>query len=79
MARARKDGLPKYLECHPLNHTYYYKNPGMPTKANLGRDRTAAIRLAKSLNSKYRIELEQQSARLEVSLDFGSALFETAC
>lgn len=78
MARTRKDGLPKYLECHSLNHAYYYKNPGMPTKANLGKDRTAAIQLARSLNSKYRIQVEQQSARLEVSLDFGSASFETA-
>lgn len=49
----------------------------MPTKDNLGKDRTAAIRLARSLNSKYRIQIEQQSARLEISLDFGSACFET--
>lgn len=77
MARIRKDGLPKYLECHPLNHAYYYKNPSMPTKANLGKDRSAAIRLARSLNSKYRIQIEQQSARLEISLDFGGACFET--
>ncbi len=77
MARTRKDCLPKYLECHPLNHAYYYKNPSMPTKANLGKDRIAAIRLARSLNSKYRIQIEQQSARLEISLDFGGAFFET--
>jgi integrase len=48
----------------------------MPTKANLGKDRTTAIRLARSLNSKYRIQIEQQSARLEVSLNFGGASFE---
>lgn len=78
MARNRKDGLPRYLECHPLNHAFYYKNPSMPTKANLGRDRTVAIRLAESLNSKYRILLEQRSARLEASLNFAGASFETA-
>lgn len=49
----------------------------MPTKANLGKERSAAIRLARSLNSKYRIQIEQQSARLEISLDFGGACFET--
>lgn len=78
MARNRKDDLPKYLECHPLNHAYYYKNPSMPTKANLGKNRTAAIRLAESLNSRYRIQIEQQSARLEASLKFASESFEAA-
>ena len=78
MARHRKNGLPKYLECHPLNHAYYYKNPSMPTKANLGRDRSTAIRLAKSLNSRYQIQLEQRSARLEASLNVDGASFETA-
>lgn len=52
MAGNRKNALPKFLECHPLNRAYYYKNPGMATKANLGKDRAAAIRLAKSLNSR---------------------------
>ena len=78
MARTRKDGLPRYLECHPLNHAYYYKNPSMPTKANLGTNRTVAVRLAKSLNSRYRVQLEQQSARLEASLNFAGASFEAA-
>lgn len=75
MARSNKDGLPKYLECHPINHAYYYKNPGMATKANFGQDQTVAIRLARSLNSRYRLQIEQQAARVEAALDFGSVVF----
>ena len=70
--------LPKYLELNPLNGSYYYKNPGMLRKANLGRDPEAALRLAKSLNSKYRIQLEQAAVRLEASVDFGSPVFSLA-
>ena len=70
--------LPKYLELNPLNGSYYYKNPGMLRKANLGRDPEAALRLAKSLNSKYRIQLEQAAVRLEASVDFGSPAFSLA-
>jgi hypothetical protein len=73
-----KDGLPTYLECHPINRAYYYKNPSMAAKANLGKDRTVAIRLAKSLNARYRLEIEQRAARIEAVLDFGSVPFRTA-
>jgi hypothetical protein len=48
MTRRRKDGLPKYLECHPLNHAYYYKNPSMPTKAKLGKESRGIESLAQS-------------------------------
>jgi enterobacteria phage integrase len=34
--------------------------------------------LAKSLNSRYRIQVEQQAARTEAALDFGGVTFETA-
>lgn len=78
MTRMHKDGLPKYVECHPVNRAYYYKNPSMAAKANLGRNRTVAIRLARSLNSKYRLQIEQQAARIEAALDFGSIPFGTA-
>ena len=37
MARNGRRALPKYLELHPLNHVFYYKHPGMPRKANLGK------------------------------------------
>lgn len=78
MSRNRKNDLPRYLECHPLNKAYYYKNPAMATKANLGRNQSIAVTLAKSLNTTYRIQLEQQAARLETSLDFGSVTFGPA-
>jgi enterobacteria phage integrase len=78
MARIRQNSLPRYLECHPLNKTYYYKNPAMSAKANLGKDHAAAIRVARSLNLSYQIQIEQQAARLEASIDFGGAIFKTA-
>lgn len=77
MARPSKDGLPRYLECHSITRAYYYRNPSMDAKANLGKDRIVAIRLAKSLNSRYRIQVEQQAARIEATLDFGSVPFAT--
>jgi hypothetical protein len=55
------------LECHPLNCAYYYKNPSMPAKANLGKDQEAAIRLAKSLNQRYRLRIEQRATRVEAA------------
>lgn len=70
--------LPRYLELNPLNGSYYYKNPAMLRKANFGKDHEAALRLAKSLNSNYRIHLEQTAARLEASVDFGGAVFSAA-
>jgi enterobacteria phage integrase len=78
MARTSKYRLPRYLERHPITDTYYYKNPSMAAKANLGKDQTVAIRLAKSLNSKYRLQIEQQAVRIEAALDFGSVPFGTA-
>jgi hypothetical protein len=78
MARARRDGLPKYLECHPITRAYYFKSPSMAAKANLSSDRTVAIRLAKSLNSRYRLQIEQQAMRIEAFIDFGSIPFGTA-
>lgn len=59
-----------------LNRAYYYKNPDMAIKANLGKDRDAAVRLAHSLNQKYRTQIEQQAAIVEASLDLGGPCFE---
>jgi integrase len=78
MGRRRHDELPKHLYLHSLNHSYYYKNPGMPRKANFGKDRTTAVQLAKVLNTKYRTQLEQRSIRLEAAIDVGSPPFEAA-
>ena len=78
MARKRKNTLPKYVEINAHNHTYYYKNPRMPGKANLGKDEPKAIRLAAALNARYRIQCEQEAARLELSIDMGGARFSDA-
>ena len=78
MARNGRRALPKYLERHPLNQAFYYKHPGMPRKANLGKDANAAIQLAHRLNSKYRIELEQKTVMLEATLDLRSPQFAVA-
>lgn len=78
MGRRRRDDLPKHLHLSTLNHVYYYKNPGMARKANLGKDRTTAIQMAKVLNTKYRTRLEQQAIRLEAAIDVGSPRFGTA-
>lgn len=78
MGRRRRDDLPKHLHLSTLNHAYYYKNPGMARKANLGKDRTTAIQMAKVLNTKYRTRLEQQAIRLEAAIDVGSPRFGTA-
>lgn len=78
MGRRRRDDLPKHLHLSTLNYAYYYKNPGMPRKANLGKDRTSAIEMAKVLNTKYRTRLEQQAMRLEAAIDVGSPRFDSA-
>ncbi len=78
MARQRKNSLPKYLELNPHNYTFYYRHPGMPGKANLGKDEQKAVRMAKALNSRYRIQCEQEAARLEVTLDVGGVSFAVA-
>lgn len=78
MGRSLQNKLPKYLEFNSRTRSYYYKNPGMERKAPLGKDARTAIELAKVLNSKYRIQLEQKTTRLEASLDFGSPRFEAA-
>jgi len=78
MGRLRQDNLPKHLYRHPLNHAYYYKNPGMPKMANLGKDRTAAVQLAKVLNTRYRTQLERRAIRAEAAVDVDSPAFEAA-
>lgn len=75
MARKRANNLPKYLELNRRNRTYYYRNPSMPAKANLGKDFETAVRLATSLNSSHRICKEQEAARLEACLDLRGELF----
>jgi integrase len=78
MARTRKNALPKYVELNPRNRTYYYKNPAMPGKARLGKIEQEAVRLASQLNARYRIQCEQDAARLEASVNLGSACFSQA-
>jgi len=78
MGRPRHDELPKHLYLSKLNHAYYYKHPGMPRKANLGKDRATAIQMARVLNTKYRTRLEQRAIRLEATIDLGSPPFATA-
>lgn len=78
MSKTRKNGLPQYLELHPLNQTYYYKNPAMPKKARLGKSEQEAIHLASQLNARYRIQLEQEVVRVEASVNLGSARFSEA-
>src|SRR5690606_40341417 len=78
MARQRKNALPKYLELNPHNHTFYYRHPGMPAKTNLGKDEQKAIRTANSLNSRYRIQCEQEAARIDASVNIGGVTFADA-
>ena len=78
MGRPRRDDLPKHLHLSTLNHAYYYKNPAMSRKANLGKDRTTAIQMATVLNTKHRTRLEQQAIRLEAAIDVGSPRFDDA-
>jgi integrase len=78
VARQRKNALPKYLELNPHNRTFYYRHPGMPGKANLGKDVEGAVRMANALNSRYRIQCEQEAARIEASVDCGGATFANA-
>lgn len=78
MGRANKDGLPRYLAFHPPNRTYYYKNPAMVQKANLGKDATEAVRLASALNRRFAIETERQAERLDAAIDVGAASFGSA-
>jgi hypothetical protein len=78
MGKRRRDELPKHLYLSTLNHAYYYKHPGMPRKANLGKDRATAIQMARVLNTKYRTHLEQRAIRQEAAIDLGSPPFATA-
>lgn len=78
MGRHSKHQLPKYLEQHSVSGFYYYKNPSMPRKANLGRDRATAVRMAGVLNTKYRIQIEQRTTRLEAAVDLGGPRFDAA-
>lgn len=76
MARPRRSNLPQYVELNRRNLVYYYKNPDMRKKQSLGKDRTHAVELARTLNAKYRIRLEQEAARLEANLQFGGVTFK---
>jgi integrase len=78
MGRLSRNELPKYVEQHSVSGFYYYKNPSMARKANLGRDRLTAVRMAKVLNTKYRIQVEQKAIRLEAAVDLGSPRFDAA-
>ena len=78
MARTRNNALPKYVELNPRNQTYYYKNPAMPEKARLGKGEQEAVRLASQLNARYRIQCEQEAARLEASVNLGGVGFSEA-
>lgn len=78
MGRPRQNALPKYLEFNSRTRSFYYKNPGMSRKASLGKDAKTAIELTKVLNSKYRIQVEQRTTRLEAAVDFGSPPFAIA-
>lgn len=78
MTRPRADKLPKYLTFYPQNGSYYYKNPSMMEKANLGKERTRAEQFANSLNTQYRIQREQEADRLEASIDLGMPAFNSA-
>ena len=78
MARPRQNKLPKYLEFNSRTRSYYYRNPAMQRKAALGKDTKTAIELARVLNAKYRIHVEQRATRIEAAVDFGSPPFEAA-
>ena len=78
MAKTRKNALPKYLELNPHNHTYYYNHPAMPRNANLGKVEQEAVRIASQLNARYRIQCEQQAARIEASVNLRSLSFSEA-
>jgi integrase len=78
MARKRRNALPKYLELNAHNLTYYYRNPAMPTKANLGKDVERAVRLANTLNARHRMREQQEIARIEACVELGGELFHTA-
>lgn len=78
MARPRQNKLPKYLEFNSRTRSYYYRNPAMQRKAALGKDAKTAIELARLLNAKYRIHVEQRATRIEAAVDFGSPPFKAA-
>lgn len=61
MPKSPSRSLPRYLELHPLNRCYYYKNPAMARKANLGKDEDAATRIATRLN----LQLDRERTRNE--------------
>jgi integrase len=78
MGNQKIDGLPRFLVFHKPNQTYYYKNPDMPRKANLGKVREEATRVAKALNHRYSIEAERQADRIEAAPDYGGQKFGPA-
>lgn len=78
MPRGNSNGLPRYLTLHRPNQTYYYKNPAMRRKANLGKDLDPAIRLASSLNRSYAIEHVRDIERVEAAIDVGAVPFGPA-
>lgn len=78
MARRRNNTLPSYLEFSPLTECYYYRNPSMRSKANLGKERSEAVQTAQALNAQYRIKAEQSATKLYASLDLGAPRFADA-
>lgn len=78
MARPKLSSLPRFLNFHPPNQTYYYKNPGMVRKANLGKEREQAVQTAVTLNKRYAIETAQAARRLEFTADLGGCDFGSA-
>jgi enterobacteria phage integrase len=78
MGRPKSNTLPRYLSFRQPNETYYYRNPSMARKANLGRDAEKAIQTALSLNGRHAIESERTATRLELTADFGAPTFAHA-
>lgn len=81
MARRTRRALPKYLERHPLNGCYYYKNPSMPQKANLGDVAADAVAVANRLNTQFekerlRCDAIRRASDLLDSVRFAAALTE---
>jgi len=78
MSRTKSSRLPKYLELHPANRCFYYKNPSMQTKANLGRQLSEAIELANTLNEQYQRRAEREGMIARVASHVDSVHFDQA-
>ncbi|HEX7037068.1 MAG TPA: tyrosine-type recombinase/integrase [Pseudomonadales bacterium] len=78
MGRRRRRTLPKYLERHPLNGCYYYKNPSMPQKANLGTVEADAVDVANRLNTQFERDRSRRDAIARASERLDGVRFEPA-